>query len=86
MLRQLSVSRSASWLRCLPLCLGGPSPARTAHDYQYEPDHEQRREGLVIEQTIDCQERWSHDEEETGNRGELYKRSHKDSGNISDRE
>jgi len=73
-------------LLSLPLQLGGPGPARTAHDYQYEPDYEQCREGRIVEQTIDCQQRGPHDEEETGNRGELAKRSHKDSGNISDRE
>ena len=73
-------------LLSLPLHLGGPSPARTAHDYQYEPDYEQCREGRVVEQTIDCQQRGSHDKEETGNGGELAERSHKDSGGMSDRE
>jgi len=70
----------------LPLHLGGPGPARTTHDYQYKPNYEQCREGRVVEQTIDCQQRGSHDEEETGNCGELAERSHKDSGGTSGRE
>ena len=69
---------SPNRLLSLPSHLGGPSPARTADDYQYEPDYEQRREGRVVEQTVDCQQRGSHDEEETGNGGELGERSHKD--------
>src|SRR5438132_13715661 len=44
-------------LLSLPLHLGGLSPARTAHDYQHEPDYEQRSEALVVEQTVDCQQR-----------------------------
>src|SRR5438094_5544136 len=46
-------------LLSLPLQLGGVGPARTAHDYQYEPDYEQCREGLIVEQIIDCQQRGS---------------------------
>src|SRR6266571_3552088 len=66
-------------LLSLPLQLGGPSPARTAHDYQYEPDYEQCREGRVVEQTIDCQQRGSHDKEETYDGCDLGERSQKDS-------
>jgi len=67
----------------LPLHLRGPGPSRIAHDYQYEPDYEQRREGRVVEQTIDRQQRGSYDEEETGDGGELAERSHKDSESMS---
>ena len=75
---------SPNRLLSLPSHLGGPSPGRTAHDYQREPDYEQRSEGRVVEQIVDCQQRGSYDEEETGDGGELAERSHKDSGSISD--
>ena len=78
--------RTPNGLLSLPLHLRGPGPSRTAHDYQYEPDNEQRREGRVVEQTIDRQQRGSYDEEETGDGCELAEISHKDSESISYRE
>ena len=78
--------RTPNGLLSLPLHLRGPGPSRTAHDYQYEPDNEQRREGRVVEQTVDRQQRGSYDEEETSDGEKLAKRYHKDSGNMFHRE
>jgi hypothetical protein len=64
-------------LLSLPVNLGGPGSVRIAHDYQNETDDEQCRKGSVVEQTIDCQQRGPHDEEETCDSYELAERSHK---------
>jgi len=59
------------------LRIGQLGPIRTAHDYQRESNYEEYGKGRVVEEAIDCQQRRSDDEEETGDCGELAQSSHR---------
>jgi hypothetical protein len=63
--------------------LRGSCPARVAYDYQNEPNDEKYGKVRVVKQTVDGQQRGSHDKEETSDSGELNQRSHKESDIIS---
>ena len=59
--------------------MGGSHPVRAAYDYQHETHDEQCREGGVVKQTIDRQQRRPHDQKETRDGSKLGERSHRDS-------